>query len=69
MTYVIDKLIINSPHQEPLNDLLHVRDTRPGSLANGRRPTNYTDKSKIDCKDCFEKGTTCETCIKKANVK
>ena len=29
----------------------------------------YTDKSKIDCKDCFDKGTTCEACIKKADVK
>ena len=29
----------------------------------------YTDKSKTTCKDCFDKGTTCEACVKKANVK
>ena len=29
----------------------------------------YADKSKIDCKDCFDKGTTCEKCKKKVNDK
>ena len=42
----IDRLIINSPYEEPAQHWRYIRESRTFSLAEGRRPAGYVMASR-----------------------